>query len=129
MPMIKRRRKMDKKKRKCLFGPKKQTKPNESTETMNLEQQDSKKTKVEKIVDIKKEVLMEANHKTKSKSKPKCQLDNESTKEKEQDQSKEEANVVEEEISTCKLSIKTKQRCVFKIHYIIYSFKYLYIIY
>lgn len=111
--MIKKRRKMDKKKRKCLFKSKKKISVDESTEIIYLEQQDTIKTTIEKPVDI-NEVLIEPNNTTKLNSK--YHSENESTNEKELDESKEESCSVEEDISTCESSKKTKQRCVFIIH-------------
>jgi len=113
MPMIKKRRKMDKKKRRCLFGAAKKTKLDPPIENLIiLEKPIIKKHKNGRLLDIKKEeseLIKESNSKLNSDSNLKSS--NNSIEDKEIEQSVEQNNVdiKEELLPNSKLSTKNKQ--------------------
>lgn len=114
--MIKRRRKMDKKKRRCLYGAEK--KPNSiqciDTTTISLieEEPTVKTNKNGRIINIKVEEKINVDHSTVEKSETKCKSADKSTKKDKTIEKSKEENIedVKVEVSNPKIPTKTKQR-------------------
>lgn len=115
MPMIKRRRRMDKNKRRCLYGVEKKPNSIQSIETPITPVEEEpivKKHKNGRIINLKVEEKINEDHSTDEKSESKCKVADKSTKkDKMIEKSKEESiEDVKVEISNPKSSAKTKQR-------------------
>lgn len=113
MPMIKRRRKIDKKKRRCLYGIEK--KPNSIQPVENIsqieEEPSSKKNKNGRIVNIKIEENTLEDHSADENFESKSKSSEKSIEEKNIDTLKEESiKDVKVEVSNPKSQTKTKQR-------------------
>lgn len=113
--MIKKRRRVDKKKRRCLFGAMKNTELDQSTENIAIivEKPVVKKTKIERIVDIKKEETIDESLITEDPKTKSVSDDEESVaKKKERDVNKstiEETENPKKELKS-KTPKKTKQK-------------------
>lgn len=122
--MIKKRRKSDKKKPRCIIGTEKKTKlDNKPIEkTMSIDQSILKKSKSGRIVDVKKELFIEENHPS-GRSELKQQPLERPNKEKSEKQSVEKPKLkitedIKEKIKSNKSLTKTKPWYVdFNIYY------------
>lgn len=110
MPMIKKRRKVDKKKRKCLYGAENIPKLDKLIDNKISQQPLVKKTKNSRIVDVKIEKQHTEDMQLKEESKLKRQPVNKITEDEKTEKLVKEIEVVEENVSkSSKLPSKTKQ--------------------